>query len=144
MNQPFRLAPSGKPSDYITYAIRATTDVAVVSACKDVGCRHWLHGWQTSVDETTDLGKSQAAYIRQKSGRTFAEQRTGAGLTVFRFEAFQRCFSEHRTKPDRFIRRDGDFRGNPTGNVVHHARAQDWIEDFQEHEGSLADERQKG
>ncbi len=142
--QPFRITPVGDPGDYVTYAIRAGRDTTVVSACKDVGCQNWAHGWETTVDEATDLGKAQAAYIRQKSGRTSTEQRTAAGLTVFRFEAFQRCFTEHRTRPDSFWRRDGDFRGNPTGRSLRHTRAADWIEDFQEHEGSLADERQKG
>ena len=142
--QPFRLTPVGDPTDYITYSIRAGRDTSVVAACRDVGCEYWAHGWDTTVDEATDLGKAQAAYIRHKSGRTFTEQRTGAGLTVFRFEAFQRCFTEHRTRPDVFLRRDGDWRGNPTQRVHRHVRAMDWIEDFQEHEGSLADERQKG
>lgn len=142
--EPFRMTPVGAPGDYITYAIRAGRDTAVVAACKDVGCQNWLHGWNTLINEATDLGKAQAAYIRQQSGRTFTEQRTDAGLTVFRFEAFQRCFAEHKTRPDRFLVRDGDWRGNPTQRVMQHKRAIDWIEDFQEHEGSLADQRQKG
>ena len=90
------------------------------------------------------LGQEQAAYIRHKSGRTFREQRTEAGLTVFRFEAFQRCFAEHRTKPDRFLVRDGDWRGNPTGRGRLHVNGRDWIEDLVEHEGALADLRKKG
>jgi hypothetical protein len=142
--QPFRITPAGGPGDYITYSIRGGRDTTVVAACKDVGCPAWAHGWETTVDEATDLGKRQAAYIRQKSGRTFTEQFTAAGLTVFRFEAFQRCFAEHKTRPDSFWRRDGDWRGNPTGRSLRHTRAQDWIEDFQEHEGSLADQREKG
>lgn len=143
--QPFRLQPAGPREAYISYAIHAGRDTSVVAACKDVGCQFWAHGWETTVDEATPLGQQQAAYIRRKSERTFTERRTGAGLTVFRFEAFQRCFTEHRTRPDQFWRRDGDFRGVPQGGqVLRHARAQDWIEDFQEHEGSLADERQKG
>lgn len=142
--QPWRPAPAGDVTDYITYSIRAGRDTAVVAACKDAGCQNWAHGWETTVDETTDLGRAQAAYIRHKSGRAFTEQRSAAGLTVFRFEAFQRCFAEHRTRPDTFWVRDGDFRGNPTQRVMQHVRAADWVEDFQEHEGSLADLREKG
>jgi len=142
--QPFRVPPAGAASDYLTYAVRAGRDTSVVAACKDVGCQAWAHGWETTVDEATDLGRAQGAYIRQQSGRTFTEQRTAAGLTVFRFEAFQRCFSEHRTRADSFWRRDGDWRGNPTGQIRRHTRAADWIEDFQEHEGSLAEQREKG
>lgn len=139
-----RFAPLGDPGQYVTYGISATLDTAVVAACKDVGCEAWAHGWETTVDEATDLGREQAAYIRHKSGRTFREQRTAAGLTVFRFEAFQRCFAEHRTKPDRFLVRDGDWRGNPTGRGRLHVNGRDWIEDLVEHEGALADLRKKG
>lgn len=139
-----RHTPLGDPGAYVTYGIRAQQDVQVVAACKDVGCDAWAHGWETAVDEATDLGREQAAYIRQRSGRTFREQRTEAGLTVFRFEAFQRCFAEHKTKPDLFTVRDGDWRGNPTKRGRVHANGMDWIEDLIEHEGALADIRQKG
>lgn len=146
--QPFHMPPAGQPGDYITYAIRAGRDGMVVAACKDVGCQFWAHGWETTVDESTPLGKAQAEYIRDPSdrgaGRTYTEQRTGTGLTVFKFEAFQRCFTEHHTQPDRFLVRDGDWRGNPTQRVRLHANGRDWAEDFQEHEGSLAELREKG
>ena len=141
--EPWRPEPAGRPIDYLTYSIRAGRDTSVVAACKDVGCQNWLHGWETTVDEATDLGRAQAAYIRHKSGRTSTERRTGTGLTVFRFEAFQRCFVEHRTRPDTFWVRDGDFRGNPTQRVVRHVRAADWIEDFQKHKSSLTDLQEK-
>jgi hypothetical protein len=145
MPEPLRpIMPIGPASAYQTYSIRAGNDTTVVAACKDVGCQAWAHGWESTFDEATDLGRAQAAYVRTKSGRTFTERRTGAGLTVFRFEPFQRCFAEHRTRPDSFWVRDGDFRGNPTGWARRHTGAADWIEDFQEHEGLLADERQKG
>ncbi len=157
MNQPFRIQPLGPVSAYVTYAISASRDVGVVAACKDVGCLAWAHGWQTLADES-DLsplgGKARADYIRQKSGRTFREQRTTAGITVFMFEAFQRCFEEHRTRPDVLLKSYGDWRANRVdkhgvyqmglGGIRRHQRPQDWIEDLMEHEGSLADQRQKG
>lgn len=139
-----RIAPLGRPGDYVTYNIAAGRDTGVVAACKDVGCQAWAHGWETTVDEATDLGAAQASYIRWQSGRTFTEARTGGGLTVFRFESFQRCFAEHRTNPDVFSVRDGDWRGNPTRRGRLHANGRDWIEDLIEHEGGLADLRQKG
>lgn len=143
-HQPFRLQPLGEPGDYVTYSISAGRDTGVVAACKDVGCQAWAHGWETTVDEKTPLGQAQAAYIRQSCGRTFTEHRTDAGLTVFRFEAFQRCFADHSTKADVFRVRDGDWRGNPTQRIRLHANGADWIEDLIEHESGLADLRQKG
>jgi hypothetical protein len=146
--EPSRIQPLGPASAYLTYSISATRDTGVVAACRDVGCPHWRDGWDTIVDES-DLspfgGKARADYIRSgQSGRTFREAHTATGLTVFRFDPYQRCFTEHRTRPDLFTRRDGDWRGNPTGRVYRHTRAEDWAEDFQEHEGALADQRKQG
>lgn len=136
--------PLGPASAYQTYGIHARPDTGEVAACHEVGCEAWRNGWETAVDEGTDLGRAQAAYIRHGSRRTFTETRTGGGLTVFRFESGQRCFAEHRTKRDLFTSRDGDWRGNPTGRVYVHTRPEDWVEDFAEHEGRLADLRQRG
>lgn len=138
--------PSGDARHYQTYSISAGSDVTVVAACRDVGCPHWQHGWETTVDERVPggLGTVQALYIRSKSGRTFTERKTAEGLTVFRFEAFQRCFQEHRTRPDVLIRRHGDFRGNPSGQVYRHKTGRDWVEDMVENQQRLAEIRRKG
>lgn len=140
------ITPAGEVQHYQTYTVRAGSDVTVVAACKDSGCQAWAHGWQTTVDERIpgSLGTAQATYIRTKSGRTFTERKTLEGLTVFRFEAFQRCFQEHRTKPDVFIRRHGDWRGNPSGTVYRHTNAQNWIEDFAENQQRIVDRQQEG
>ncbi|HEX2657858.1 MAG TPA: hypothetical protein VHU40_06285 [Polyangia bacterium] len=95
------------------------------------------------MDESTDLGKQQAAYIRQRSGRTFREQRTGAGLTVFTFESGQRCFADHRTRPEIFAVQGGDWR-QQTGPAQRHQRPADWVEDFQENQGRLAELHARG
>lgn len=140
----FRLPPQGPVHAYKTYSIVSPQDTQVRSACEEVGCDAWRHGWQSVVDERTVLGARQAAYIRRGSGRTFREQRTGDGLTVFRFEPGQRCFAEHRTRPEIYAVRDGDWRGNPTGRRFQHQRAQDWVQDMGEHQQRLAEQRQRG
>lgn len=142
--EPNRFAPLGDPGQYVTYGISALPDTSVVAACKDVGCEAYRYGWESTFDESTDLGREQARYVRQECGRDFDEMRTGTGLTVFRFKPYQRCFAEHRTKPDRFLVRDGDWRGNPTGRGRLYVNGRDWAEDFMEHEGALADLREKG
>lgn len=139
-----RAVPLGDPGQYVTYGISATPDTAVVAACHEVGCEFWRDGWDSIVDERTADGQIQARTIRGMSKRDFRELRTADGLTVFRFKAGQRCFREHYTKPDRFIVRDGDWRGNPTGRGRLHANGRDWAEDFAEHEGALADLRKQG
>ncbi|MFC7817552.1 hypothetical protein ACFUTR_23260 [Streptomyces sp. NPDC057367] len=112
--------------------------------CEQVGCAAWLRGWDSVIDERTELGKAQAAYIRNQSRRTFRETRTGDGLTVFRFESGQRCFADHQTVPELYLVRDGDWRGNPTGRSRRHTRPQDWVEDFGENQLRLVDQQQKG
>lgn len=139
-----RIDPNLPVQQYQTYSITAPTDTAIVAACEQVGCPQWQHGWDSVIDEATDLGKQQAAYIRTQSRRTFRELRTEAGLTVFRFESGQRCFAEHRTRPEIYLVRDGDWRGNPTGRQRQHTRPADWVEDMAENQGRLVDLQERG
>lgn len=139
-----RIEPNLPVSAYQTYSITAPSDTGHKSACERANCQAWRHGWTSTIDESTELGQRQAAYIRQQSGRTFREQHTEAGLTVFRFESGQRCFAEHGTRPEIYLVRDGDWRGNPTGRQRQHTRAQDWVEDFGEHQLRLVDQQKKG
>jgi hypothetical protein len=107
--------------------------------CEEAGCLAQRHGWRTVVDESTDLGKRQAHYIRSLSGRTFTEER--GPVTTFTFEAGQRCFATHKVpleRPELYVVRGGDWRGNPTGEIYQHQRAADWVEDFGEHLDRIA------
>lgn len=138
------IAPLGPATAYKTYAVASPRDTRVKTACEQAGCLAWRQGWTTTVDEGTDMGRSQAAYIRRRSGRTFREQRTAAGLTVFRFESGQRCFRDHHTRPEIFWVRGGDWRGNPLDLRRRHANGRDWTEDFALHQGRIADRQRKG
>lgn len=138
-----RITPAGQPGDYRTFTIVSPTDRSVVAACSQVGCLEWRNGWQSVIDESTQLGQGQAAYIRSESRRTFREQRTSAGLTVFTFESGQRCFAEHRTRPEIYAVRGGDWR-EQTSPARSHQRPADWVEDFQENQGNLADLQRRG
>lgn len=140
----FRVTPALSVGAYQTYSITSPHDRTVRAACEQVGCAAWLNGWQSTVDESTALGRQQADYIRQQAGRTFREQRTGAGLTVFTFDSRQRCFANHETRPELYAVRDGDWRGNPTGRERVHSRAADWVEDMQETLGTIADDKERG
>jgi len=139
-----RIEPQGRPEDYQTFQVATPRDGAILTACKDAGCQAWAHGWQTTVDERTTAGRAQAHYIRWQSKRTFREQKSFGGLTVFIFEAFQRCFAEHYTRPEIYVVRGGDWRGNPTGAYRHHQNATDWVEHFTSNQQKLADQLQRG
>lgn len=129
--------PRMPPQAYKSYVIRSPRDVEVRTACEDAGCLAWRHGWDTVIDERTTLGKSQGDYIRQKSGRAFRELATEEGVTVFRFEAGQRCFADHKTRPELYVARGGDFRGNPSRERRVHKTPADWLEDFGLHQQRL-------
>ncbi|GGQ83834.1 hypothetical protein [Streptomyces flaveolus] len=144
MTEPFRLPAAGPVQAYQTFSVRSRPDQAVRTVCERVGCAAWRQGWDSTVDERTDLGAQQAAYIRTQSGRTFREMKTAAGLTVFRFESGQRCFAEHQTRPELYLVRDGDSRGNPTGRQRVHTRAADWVEHMQEEFGRFNEDRRRG
>lgn len=119
------------------YHVRMPADRWVRTACETVGCGSWRYGWETHIDEATPLGRDQAAYIRTQSGRTFTEWRTAAGVTIFVFEAGQRCFAEHRTRPARLLVHEG-------GQVREHSYWEDLAEDYTEHVGRLAGLIQRG
>jgi hypothetical protein len=100
------------------------------------------------VDESTDLGRTQAAWIRARSARSFTEARTEAGLTAFTFPPEQRCFAadEHRVQLERpalYVVRGGDWRAH-LGNIRRHRSAEDWRDDFGEHQQRLAEAQQRG
>ncbi|MEV7470272.1 hypothetical protein AB0O20_27765 [Streptomyces kronopolitis] len=139
-----RIEPNMPVQAYQTFSITTPRDTAVRAACEQVGCAAWRFGWESTIDERTQLGQQQAAYIRGQSHRTFREQQRGDGLTVFRFDSGQRCFAEHQTRPEIYAVRDGDWRGNPTGRTRQHTRPQDWVEDFGEHQQRIADQRKEG
>lgn len=119
------------------YRLQAPPDTLLRAACEDAGCLAWRHGWETAVDESTPLGTFQASYIRRESGRTFTEHRSGT-LTVFRFASRQRCFAEHRTRPQVFTVHEG-------GHLARrHSGPADWLEDCGEHLGRVVTVRERG
>lgn len=143
MGAPFRPRDPRMPVEaYRTWSVQSRPDKRVKSVCERVGCPQWRSGWESVIDESTPLGKDQAAFIRG-SRRTFKEQRTAVGLTVFRFESGQRCFADHQTMPELYLVRGGDYRAR-VGEVRVHQRAEDWVEHVQQHMGLLLEERDKG
>lgn len=146
-----RIVPAIGSENMKTYQIVAPLSTHFRKAtCEEVECRHYINGWKTIIDERTAQGQGQAHYIRRSSGRRFTEERDAAGLTVFKFEAGQVCFkaSEHRMRLDRpeiYIVKDGDFRGNPRGTRSFvHVNSSDWVEDFATHQDNIIRAQERG
>ncbi len=144
-----RIAPALPVGAYKTYQIVAPLKTHFrVGTCEEANCPQQAGGWRTRVDERTELGQKQGHYIRALSGRSFTEERTPDGLTVFTFAAGQQCFAEHRIRldrPERYVTRPGDWRGNPTGQRPYeHTRPEFWIEDFSENQDHIARQIERG
>jgi len=154
--------PKMPPQSYRSYLIRSPRDVTVKTACEQAGCLAWRHGWESPVDERVSCGGDPSAgtcaWVRagqracgacqgrviRRSGRTFTERKTADGITVFRFESGQRCFREHRTRPERYLMVGGDWRGNPRGERRVHKTPADWVEDSGEHLQKLVTAIERG
>lgn len=162
MREPFRIPPNLPARAYQTFAISSPRDTTVKVACEQAGCLAWRYGWELSFDQSITCGepapmecrwiplgqplcgRCAALYIRVHSGRTFKESRRGDGKTVFRFEPRQRCFDDHRTRPERYFVRGGDWRPEGRTPVRQHSRPIDWVEDMAEQLDAVNTDRQRG
>jgi hypothetical protein len=148
MRSLFRPEPRLPAAAFTTYAIAAPLATHWRAAtCAEVDCPAYLRGWRTHVDPATDRGAAQAHYIRADSGRRFVEDRDEHGQLLFTFESGQTCFAQHRAPLERepiFVRRGGDWRGNPLGDQLLHQRAADWLDDFATHQQRVADAHNRG
>lgn len=111
------------------FAIAAPLDTHWrVGTCEEDSCVYFLKGWQTVCDETTELDQLRAAYIRNDKTRRHTETREGVTRTVFRFEAGQQCFRQHRVpldRPELYL-----VRGERGAQSLVHSGPQAWLDDF--------------
>jgi hypothetical protein len=139
----FRIEPNMPAQAYKTFSIASPGRPAT---CEETGCDHFLNGWVTAIDESTELGAKQAGYIRQDRSRRCQEQRTQDGVTEFTYGPGQQCFTRHSLPwegRERFAERGGDFRGNPRGDKYEH-NADTWVDSFANHQQKLADRLEQG
>lgn len=137
--------PAADPRAYQTYAISAPLSTHWRRAtCAEVDCPHYLEGWATRVEHCN----AEQLHAARNSGRRYRELAVRAGETYLLFEAGQKCFrwDEHRQRverPELYVIRDGDLRGNPTGRRQIVGDTQ-WSDDFGEHQERLADLQKEG
>jgi hypothetical protein len=142
-----RIEPQMGAAAYKTYSIVAPASTHFRPAtCAETDCPDYLNGWRVRVEGLEPV----LLHAAKTSGRKYTEVRIAAGETWLHFEAGQPCFraGEHRARLDRpelFLVRDGDHRGNPRGTKARmHQRPELWVEDFGEHQQNIADEIAKG
>jgi hypothetical protein len=132
--------PVGPAHAYKTYSIEAPVETHWVEvSCEEAGCLNHHNGFKTQVDVSTELGKRQAWYITQRSGREFTETQDGASMVTFTFPPGTECFAQHRAKSDRpplLLVRNGDWR-RYLGRPVVHDSPESWVDDFASHQDRL-------
>lgn len=141
-----RIPPQGQVQDYKTYQVMSPLSTHWRPAtCIEINCPDYLNGWRVRIEGLP----VEMVHAARTTGRKYVELDVSENEHWFIFEAGQPCFraSEHRALLDKqeiFIARDGDFRGNPTGNVRKHTDPSFWLEDFAEHQDRLAMRIQQG
>lgn len=148
--EPFRLEPLLPVTAVKTYTIAAPLATHWRPAtCAEVDCENHRFGWVSDIDESTENGQRWALLIRKRSRRSFTETRLDSGVTRFSFPPGQTCFqaSEHKVpngRPELYVVRGGDWRGNPRGELQTGLTATQWTDDFGEHQQVLADRMKRG
>lgn len=144
--QPFRIEPRMPVENVQTYSIVAPVATHFRRAtCAEVDCVRFLDGFAVMADESTAIGQARAHYIRHDRSRAHTEEH--GAVTAFLFPPGTRCFEEHQTRLDRpelYLVRGGDWRGNPRQEQRRHMRPELWVEDFGEHQQRLADRLKEG
>lgn len=142
-----RIPPRMSAGAYKTYQILQPLESHFRDAtCQEVDCQAFANGWRSMVDTSTPLGARQANYIRLHSGRAYTSTENAAMVT-FVFRPGQRCFTSHRLplgRPNLFVVRDGDWRGNPHRTDPQRRSAADWVDDFATHQDKLATRFKEG
>lgn len=130
-----RIAPKMAPTAYRTFEVRSPLATHFRDAtCAEMECQHHLNGWVSNIDISTTQGLTWARAI-SASGRKYTWTKLGDVVT-FRFPAGQDCFqAPHKVptgRPEIYVVRDGDWRGNPTGRVHRERQPLLFVEQFEE------------
>lgn len=134
-----RIVPTIPVTGMQTYRVLQPAETHYRKAtCREIGCGGYTYGWRTFADERVDSGRERAQYIRAMSGRHFTEAKNSLGVTEFTFPPGQVCFNaaNHKVsleRPALFLVQGGDFRAR-THLMRRHANADDWRDDFGEHQ----------
>jgi hypothetical protein len=123
-------------------------------SCEEANCRRWTDGWQTVFDESTDDGRSGAAYVRsRRHGNQFTEWRQpGSTIVTFRFPPHQpKPFCPQRGKhlirldrPEFFGVRDVSTGWRLKLHDGAENGARNWVDDFATNQDQVATKQNKG
>ena len=140
-----RIEPIGPVQAYKTYGYAVRRRKAT---CAEVDCLNYLNGWRTMLTAVPDQDRSTLDKIY--SVRVVTDD---LGEGWLEFAPGQTCFIGLQPYPfchtlpweghERFIVRGGDWR-EVTSEPVVHTRADDWVDDFANHQINLAERLDRG
>jgi hypothetical protein len=143
-----RVKPQLGPEHMKSYQIAAPVSTHWrLASCEEVGCEKFIKGHALVIDESSPLGQFQASYVRGDRSRGCTESRDEMGMTVFTYPPGNRCFEEHRVRLEReenFLITGGDWRGNPRQIPARMLRAEDWVDDFANHQDRIKTAHDRG
>jgi hypothetical protein len=141
-----RIAPLGPPQAYKTYGVSFPLRTHWRAAtCEEVTCLQFLNGWKTILP----VGDPKCDMVRALRGRySFQEMPPTDGLIEFVFPSGQPCFksSTHKVQLDRpgtYYTRPGNFIAR-VGETLVHKRADDWVDDFANHQDKMKTQLERG
>lgn len=142
-----RIAPKMNPEAYRTFEVHSPVATHFRDAsCAEMECQHHLNGWVSRFDVTTTEGRQWSRAIGQ-SGRKFTWERNG-NIVTFRFPPGQQCFqAPHKVpvgRPELYVVRDGDWRGNPTGRQRREHQPLLFVEQFEENLAKIRSKIEEG
>lgn len=131
------------------------------ATCEEVRCSAFVDGWTSVFDESTELGRAQADYVRgkftlpngEKCGRKYTEyRRENSTLVTFRFFPGQKPFGDEHDNHAVPLGRPAIFavidpqvdNGTPYIHDGVENGAVNWTDDFANHQDRLADKAKEG
>lgn len=147
-----RLAPDLGPEHYMTFSMNMPVKTHWRPAtCEEYECEDFLHGFVTTIDFSTELGQRQLHYLTKvDKDRRYHLQRTGPYEVKLIYGPGNPCFKrqDHRVpvgRPPFYLVSGGDWRGNPRGTAQYrHRRAEDWVDQFANHQIEIAETVKRG
>ena len=142
----FRIEPARPVTLMQTYGLSAPQATHYRRAsCREVGCPNYANGWVSGFDVTDPDQARACKIVREHSGRLFAVREIGGASgriekVILTFAPGQECFLAHQVALERepvYYRRDGDWRGNPTGSKIVFTTGTSFVDDFGEHQEKI-------
>lgn len=114
-------------------------------SCAQALCQKRENGWKMGYDLTKPEAVA-AANLIAGMGKKYTHEIIGTNV-IFTFEAGQDCFEGHSVSLERepfYIKRNGDWRGNPRNELMQHDNGENWVDDFANHQDKLATRLEQG